>query len=276
MEPFSIGLAAAGLGTQLAGSLFGGGESKPVFDYRAAENELGRLKQQLADRKEWVDFEEKERQRQRGLADTERGRQKGFTDETNVSLVNEINRFDDVPGQVDTTAKRLADYFAANSGGMPTGIMPAARSARTADYAAGELAEAGAFNTQQNDATAKVRSFGDLWADISRESLKDKTHMTNVLDYKQGSRALLPGEMRPIVNRQPPQVTAGNFGQMYTESQPDNTFADILRGVGGLGVSAGLSGWNPFGSGFSGAGGGWSTGTNGYGPVGAPRFGGPR
>jgi hypothetical protein len=137
------------------------------------------------------------------------------------------------------------------------------------------LAEAGAFNTQQNDATAKVRSFGDVWADIGRESLKDKTHMTNVLDFKQGSRALLPAEMQPIVNRQAPQITAGNFGQMYTESQPDNTFSDIARGVGGVALSAGLSGWNPFGSGVSG-GGGWSSGIDGYGTRGMPRYGGPR
>jgi hypothetical protein len=274
MDPFSIGIAAAGLGSQLAGGLLGGGESKPVFNYQAAEGELSRLRQQLADRKEWVDFQDQERARARGLAETERGRQRAFTDEVNASLGTQINRYSDVPGQLGTTAKRLSDYFAANSGGMPTGIMPTA-GGQTAAYETGKLAEAGAFNTQQNDATAKVRSFGDVWSDIGRESLGDKTKMTNVMDYKQGSRALLPAEMRPIVNRQAPQVTAGNFGQMYSESQPDNTFGDIAKGVGGIALSAGLSGWNPFGGGV-GAGGGWSTGSDGYGTRGMPRYGGRR
>lgn len=275
MSFISVGLAGAGLAAQLGGSLLSQSPQK-VFDYRAANNELQRLREQLRDRKEWVDFEEKERQRQRGLAETERGRQKGLTDEVNTSLNTEISRFNDVPGQLTSTAKRLADYFAANSGGMPTGIMPAARTARTADYDAGELAKAGAFNTQQNTAQADVRSFGDVWGNIANESLRDKTHMTNVTDFKQGSRALLPAEMRPVVNRQPPQVNAGNFGDMYSMSQPDNTFSDILKGVGSMATSYGLSGFNPFGSGFSGAGGGWSTGFNGYGPAGGPRYGGPR
>lgn len=273
MEPFSIGATALGLGSQLFGGLLGGGESKPVFNYRAADNELQRLREQIAKRDEYNRLEAEERARERALAETERGRQKGFTDEINTSLGNEINRYDGVR-QIDATAKRLADYFNANSGGMPN-VMPKA-TGQTAAYETGKLAEAGAFNKQQNEAQAKVRSFGDVWSDIGRESLKDKTHMTNVTDFKQGSRALLPAEMRPIVNRQAPQITAGNFGDMYSMSEPDNTLSDILKGAGSIGVSYGLGGFgNPFGGG-AGAGGGWSTGFNGYGPAGMPRFGGPR
>jgi hypothetical protein len=274
MSFISVGLAGAGLAAQLGGSLLKGGSSGPVFNYRAADNEMQRLREQIAARDEYDRLEAEERARQRKLADQERFRQTLFTGESNQSVGNEINRYNDVPGQVDTTAKRLSDYFANNSGGMPN-VMPK-MAGHTADYAAGKAADAAAFNTQQNDATAKVRSFGDVWGDIARGSLDDKTHLTNVADFKQGSKSLLPAEMRPIVNRQVPQVTAGSFGNLYSQGEaPDNTFADILKGAGGIAVSAGLSGFNPFGGGV-GAGGGWSTGLNGYGPAGMPRYGGPR
>jgi hypothetical protein len=232
------------------------------------------LRQQIADRKEWVDFEAAERARQRGLVGAERDRQRGFTTQANAALDTEIDRYTDIPGRAAARGKQIGDYFTANSASIPTSVMPAA-SGRTASHTAEELADTYAFNKAQNESLGNLRSVGDLFADISTESLGDKTRMTNVADFKQGSKALLPAEIRPIVNRQAPQITAGNFGQFAGVTQPDNTMSDILRGVGSIGTAVGLSGWNPFGGG-SGAGGGFSTGRDGYGPVGAPRYGGPR
>jgi hypothetical protein len=177
--------------------------------------------------------------------------------------------------QLGGKAKQLGDYFAAHSGGMPTGIMPAA-SGQTAEHEAQALADASAFNTQQNTAQGAVRSFGDVWGDIGRDSVGDKTRMTNILDFKKGSQALLPGEMQPIINRQAPQITAGDFGGMYKPGEePDNTFSDILGGAGSIATSYGMSGMGGGASPF-GAGGGWSTGLDGYGARGMPKFGGPR
>ena len=274
---FEYILPAVGMAAQIGGSLFGGGSSQPQFDYRAAGAELQRLREQLAEREEYGRLEAEERARQRGLIGVERGRQKGFTDETNKALNTQIARYDDIPGQVTARGAQLADYFGTNSGALPTNVMPKMRSAHTAASTADALADASAFNTAQNTALGKLRSVSDLFGDINRESLRDKTTMTNLADFKQGSKALLPAEIRPIVNRQAPQVTAGNFSQFYgPPAQQDNTFADILRGVGSVATSVGLSGWNPFGGGFSGAGGGWSTGMDGYGTRGMPRYGGPR
>lgn len=275
MSYIAVGVTAAGVVASVASKAMeqkGGG---PAFDYQSADRELDRLREQIADRKEWTEFQIAERARARGKAEEERGRQKAFTDESNVALNDQINRYNDVEGQLGGRAKQLGDYFAANSGGMPTGVMPKA-GGQTAEHEAAKLGEASAFNTQQNNAQAAVRSFGDVWGDIGRESLGDKTKMTNVLDYKTGSRALLPGEMQPIINRQAPQITAGNFGGMYGPAEePDNTFSDILGGVGSIATSYGMSGMSPFG-GAGGAGGGWSTGFDGYGARGMPRFGGPR
>jgi hypothetical protein len=277
MSYIAVGVTAAGVVASVASKAMekkGGGA--PAFDYRSAENELGRLKDQIAERDKWSDQQVEERARQRAKAGDERHRQADFRDESNAWLGTQINRYNDVPGQLDGRAKQLGDYFAAHSGGMPTGVMPAA-SGQTAEHEAQRLAEASAFNTQQNNAQGAVRSFGDVWGDIGRESLGDKTKMTNVLDYKQGSRALLPGEMTPAVNRQAPQITAGNFGGMYgPEEEPDNTMSDILGGVGSIATSYGMSGMGGMGGSPFGAGGGFSTGLDGYGMRGMPKFGGPR
>jgi hypothetical protein len=276
MSYIAVGVTAAGVVASVASKAMekkGGG---PVFDYQSADRELGRLKEQIADRKEWTQFQADERARARGKAGDERGRQQAFRDESNAALGTQINRYNDVPGQLDGRAKQLGDYFAAHSGGMPTGIMPTA-SGRTAEHEAQALADASAFNTQQNTAQGAVRSFGDVWGDIGRESVGDKTKMTNVLDYKTGSRALLPYEMQPIVNRQAPQITAGNFGGMYGPGEePDNTFSDVLGGVGSIATSYGMSGFGGGASPFGGAGGGFSSGIDGFGGRGMPRFGGPR
>jgi hypothetical protein len=275
MSYIAVGVTAAGVVASVASKAMekkGGGA---VFDYQSADRELGRLKEQIADRKEWTEFAADERARARGEAGEERGRQAAFRDESNVSLNNQINRYNDIEGQLGGRAKQLGDYFAAHSGGMPTGIMPAA-SGQTAEHEAQRLADASAFNMQQNTAQGAVRSFGDVWGDIGRDSVGDKTRMTNILDFKKGSQALLPGEMQPIINRQAPQITAGDFGGMYKPGEePDNTFSDILGGAGSIATSYGMSGMGGGASPF-GAGGGWSTGLDGYGARGMPKFGGPR
>jgi hypothetical protein len=266
MSYIAVGVTAAGVVASVASKAMEKKSSGPAFEYGAAENDLGKFREQVAARDKYNELEKQERERERGLADAERRRQGWFTDESNVSVNKEIDRFNDIEGQLGGRAQQLGDYFATNSGGMPTGVMPSA-SGRTAEYEAQRLADASAFNTQQNNAQARVRSFGDVWGDIGTGSLQDKTHMTNVADFKQGSRALLPAEMRPIVNRERPRVDANNFGAMYGPGEePDNTFSDILGGVGSIATSYGMSGFGGFGQGREANLSGFTTQTGPLGP----------
>lgn len=278
MSYVSAGIAGAGLLTQIGGSLLGGGPTRPAFDYAGANAELEKYNKQLAAQKDYEDKQMAESEREKAAVAAERDRQQALTGQANTSLQHEQGLYDNTPGQMATKQQTLADFFNTNSSGLPTGgptspnAMPASTSAATLADATGKMARVGAYNTQQNGALAGLRSFGDVWSDAGRGAMQDKSHLGNIMNFKAGSKALLPGEIAPAYQLTPPPTPTANFDQFYSQPQNSNLFGTIAKGVGGIGTAAGLSGWNPFG-GLPQSGLGAATGTaaqnavNLFGPV---------
>jgi hypothetical protein len=97
----------------------------------------------------------------------------------------------------------------------------------------------------------------------------------------QGARDLFNEKFQTDANVANLQTGANNATAAGNSIQDQAALTNNLRLInflGGTGLSlagAGLSGLSESGS-YTGAGGGWSTGTDGYGERGAPRYGGPR
>lgn len=253
MSFISAGIAGAGLALQVGGSLFGGAPSRPAFDYAGANAELEKYNKQLAAQKDYQDKQMAESEREKAAVAAERDRQIGLTGQANTALQHEQGLYANVPGQMDAKQKSLADFFAANSSSLPAGgptspnAMPASKSAATLADATGKMARVGDYNTQQNGALAGLRSFGDVWGDAGRAATQDQTHLTNLINFKQGSKSLLPSEIAPAYNLTPPPTPSADFTQFYSQAPNTNLLGPIAKGVGQIGTAAGLSGWNPFG-----------------------------
>lgn len=216
MDPFSIGLAAAGLGSQLLGGLVGDKQQAlpyldPGIDFRFGET---------------------------GVTGKERARQKSYQAEADAVTKRQLGRFDNIHGQTAAEKKRLSDYFAANSSGLPTSGptssgMPVSKSAAVNADATTKLARVADYNTQQNEGLSDLRSFADLWGGIDRSLLGDRTDLANISNFRAGSERLIPFELQAAYR--PP-----SYGNQ--PAPPDNTFADLLRGGGRILTGAGLSG----------------------------------
>jgi hypothetical protein len=280
MSFISAGIAGAGLALQVGSQagLFGGAPTRPAFDYAGANAELEKYNKQLAATRDYQDKAMAESERQKAAVAAERDRQQALTGQANTSIQHEQGLYSNVPGQMDAKTKQLADYFATSSSALPTGgptspnAMPASTSTAVNADATGKLARVGAYNTQQNGALAGLRSFGDVWGDAGRAATQDQTHLSNIMNFKQGSKALLPGEIAPAYNLTPPPTPTADFTQFYSQAPNSNLGGTIAKGVGGIATGAGLSGWNPFG-GLPSSGLGSMTGTaagnaaSAYGPV---------
>jgi len=258
MSYISAGIAAAGLATSVASQAgaFGGKSSgRPAFDYASAQTGLENYNKQLAATRDYEDKQFAESERQKAAVAAERDRQQAFTGQANTTLQHEQGLYSNVPGQMDTKQKSLADFFNSNSSALPTGgptspnAMPASTSTAVNADATGKLARVGAYNTQQNGALAGLRSFGDVWGDAGRAATQDQTHLTNLLNFKQGSKSLLPGEIAPAYNLTPPPTPQYDPSGLYSTPVNSSLFPTIATGVGGIATQAGLSGWNPFGGG---------------------------
>src|SRR5690349_16155538 len=117
MDPVSLGIAGAGLGASVLGSLFGGDDGGRGAVMREIYGPGGPY-------------------------DADRQRQKGYDAEAQKTLQRLIGRYDNVPGQMDSRAQTVADFYKANDGQLPnsgptTGTIPTPTSrAVVADNAA--------------------------------------------------------------------------------------------------------------------------------------------
>lgn len=255
MSFIAAGIGAAGLALTVAdkAGVFGDkGATRPAFDYTSANAEAQNYTKQLAAQKEYEDRQMAESERQKAAIAAERDRQQAFTGQANTDLQHEQGLYANVPGQMDAKKATLADFFAANSSGLPQGgptspnAMPASKSSAVLADATGKLGRVADYNTQQDNALAGLRSFGDVWSDAGRAATQDKTDLGKLMNFKAGSKSLLPAEITPAYQLTPPPTPQANFGGLYSDPVNSNILPTLLQGAGGIATSAGLSGFNPF------------------------------
>lgn len=163
-------------------------------------------------------------------------RQAGFDNEAAGINNKALGRYENAQADADAKRKEVADFYKTNSGELPTsgptsGAIPPTSSNIIVQEGKKQQDKVGAFNTQQNEALAGLRSFGDFFGDVSRGTARDAGQLGMVNSFKKGSQAVVPLELQQA-------NTAGNGTKLL---------GDILGGLGSVGTFAGLSGVNPFG-----------------------------
>lgn len=161
----------------------------------------------------------------------ERVRQGAFDREAQALNAQSQDRYADFGTDAETKAAILGDYFAppaensvANTSAAAT--MPTA----TNDVVVREMAKksdaARSFTDKQGAALGQLRAFGDVLADTSRAQGRDAGLVGQLGNFKQGSSNVTPLELD----------AASQKGQGL------RTFGDILGGLGGVALTAGLTG----------------------------------
>lgn len=173
-----------------------------------------------------------------GVLTSEGQRQAGYDNEASNLNAQSRGRYGNFTGDMGGKIKQLSDFYAANSNPVPqggsttSGSVAAPSSNIVVQEEKKQLGKVSDFNTQQNDALAGLRSFGDTLAGTTRGQAEDAANLGIVNSFKNGSSSLVPLELQQANN-------AGNGLR---------TLSSILGGVGSVGLTAGLSGWDPFGS----------------------------
>jgi hypothetical protein len=142
-----------------------------------------------------------------------------------------------VPAAMPGRATQVADFYKATGGDLPSsgptaGVMPPITNKAVAGQGAQQMNKVALFNGQQNGALANLRSFGDVMGGAARTNAINNGVIAGIGSMKAGSSSILPLELQSANN-------AGNGLK---------SFADILGGLGKVGVSAGLASFNPFGA----------------------------
>jgi hypothetical protein len=141
------------------------------------------------------------------------------------------DRYADAGAQTDEKAKTLADFFTAapaDAGEANTAaasVMPTATNDIVTQEIAKKSGEAKAFTDQQGQALASMRAFGDVLGDTGRLQARDAGKIGQIGGFKRGSADVLPLELDAAA-----QKGAGL-----------RLLGDILGGVGGIAVNAGLT-----------------------------------
>ena len=171
----------------------------------------------------------------------ERIRQRGYDQETAALNTKTQDGFENFEGQRAAKAESLGDYFATE---VPTPANAAAASvlpSATNDIVTREInkksGQAKQFTDQQAGALSQLRSFGDLLGDNSRAMARSGSEIGQIGGFKRGSSNIVPLELE----------AASQKGRGL------RTFGDILGGLGGISMNAGLtgSGGSLFGGGAS-------------------------
>lgn len=166
-----------------------------------------------------------------GVLSSEAGRQRGFDQEANAFNANSRQGYDGATGKMDARAANVADFYKSQNGGLPvsgptSGVIPPSSSNIVNQEGKAQQGKVAAFNTQQNDALGKLRSFGDILGGADRNTALNTANVGTINSFKQGDAALVPLQLDQANN-------AGNGMKM---------FGDILGGLGKVGMFAGLSG----------------------------------
>jgi hypothetical protein len=141
-----------------------------------------------------------------------------------------LGRFANVPSDMAGRAQTVADFYKASGGSLPSsgvtaGVIPQTNGL-VAREGTNQMNKVAAFNDQQGKALGNLRSFGDVMAGANRGVAIDNGLISGIDSMRRGSSTVLPLELQNANN-------AGNGLK---------TFADILGGLGKVGMSAGLAG----------------------------------
>lgn len=160
----------------------------------------------------------------------ERIRQGGFDEQAQALNTRAQDRFQDAGAKTEAKKQALGDYFAAPS---PTagaaneamGLPEVANNVVTREMAK-KSGEAQGFVGQQGEALAEMRAFGDFLGDTSRMQGRDASEVGQVGGFKRGSSNIMPLELDAASQ----QGAGARF------------LGDILGGLGGIALNAGLTG----------------------------------
>lgn len=159
----------------------------------------------------------------------ERARQAGFDKEADAVNTGAQDRYIGFGDKMAQRGDALGDYFATPANGGPS--LPAPSSPLVAREIAAQDALARAYGDQQAQALGDLRSFGDLFGDISRLQARDAGTISQIGSFKRGSAGVNAMEME----------AAGEAGSK------SRLLGDILGGVGRVATAGALSGAAPIG-----------------------------
>lgn len=135
-----------------------------------------------------------------GAQEAERIRQRGYDDEAGALNTQSQDRYREFEGQQDGKTESLADmYQSRGESAAPAAqsVIPSGASGNVTvqKERAKQQSLADAYGTQQNQALAALRSFGDLLGGIGREQSRDANQIGVINSFKQGSSSILPYEL---------------------------------------------------------------------------------
>ena len=164
----------------------------------------------------------------------ERTRQRMLDDEARGVNAQARGRFENVDDQQERKASDLTEVFSgdANRGAeVIAASLPRSNSNITVQNDERERGRASEFADQQGEALARLRSFSDVFAGLGRDTAQDASQIGMLGGFKRGSQGVLPFELEAASQK-------GSGLRML---------GDVLGGLGGLSMNAGLSGANLFG-----------------------------
>jgi hypothetical protein len=172
----------------------------------------------------------------------ERIRQGGFDRETQALNTQSQERYQDFGAQREAKATALGDYFApppapTEANAMAGTAMPSSTNSIVTQEMEKKSNEARAFTDQQGQALAELRAFGDLLGDTSRLQARDAGQIGQISGFKGGSSNILPLELNAAAEK----------------GRKSRLIGDILGGLGGIGMTAGITGGGALSGLFGGA-----------------------
>jgi hypothetical protein len=157
----------------------------------------------------------------------ERIRQRGLDDQAAALNTQSQDRFQNVAAKQEDRSKSLADYYTNQPAEAPTNSpVPVSDSNITVAAENKSRGDAKQRTDQIGTALGELRSFGDLFGDLSRLQARDASEIGQIGGFKRGSTGVLGLELDDA-------QSAGNGLKLG---------ADIAGGLGKVGLSAGLSG----------------------------------
>lgn len=160
----------------------------------------------------------------------ERIRQGGLDREAQALNTTSQDRYTDAEAKTDEKAKALGDFFTAEAPGQganvgAASVMPTATNDIVTQEIAKKSGQAKQFTDQQGNALASMRAFGDVLGDTGRLQARDASEIGQIGGFKRGSADVLPLELE--------EASKKGAGLRL--------LGDILGGVGGIALNAGLT-----------------------------------
>ncbi len=160
----------------------------------------------------------------------ERIRQRGYDQQADAINNTARGRYEGFGDKQETTAGTLGEMYREASNTPPSApensVMPTSSSNITVNEENARRADAKAFTDNQANALGVLRSFGELFGGISRDTARDAGEIGQIGGFKRGSSSIVPFELEE----------ANKAGSGLS------LFGDLLTGAGQVGMTAGLSG----------------------------------